>query len=129
MENLQHVIVPRVNYEGYSDDPALQLSGNPLLHHAPLFSAAGLAAGLWASESYRKIKQLDQYEFCLILSGRVRLVDRDGAQAEFGPGAAFLIEPGFDGEWHSEGGVRKFYLMLDADRQASVAATTAGGAA
>ena len=52
-------------------------------------------------------------ELCVLIEGSARLTD-DSGSVTFGPGAAFLIEPGFRGTWESIGRVTKIYAILDA---------------
>ena len=40
-------------------------------------------------------------ELCILLSGRVALVDEDGQRAEFGAGEAFFVPPSFSGTWET----------------------------
>ncbi len=68
--------------------------------------------GHWQSEAGLRAVCYDETEFCVILSGRVRLTGPDGA-AEFGPGEAFVIEAGFTGTWESLGPVEKLYAILE----------------
>lgn len=101
--------------EEYCDAPELVLGGQPLLRLWPLFEHLSGQAGLWSSDEYSKRKVLpDEYEFCLLLSGRVRIADVAGCSVEFGAGDAFLLEPGFDGSWTSLEPVRKFFMMMPA---------------
>lgn len=99
--------------EHYYDAPALVLGGKPELRLWPLFGHVAGSAGIWASDDYSKHKSLpNEYEFCLLFSGRVRIGDAAGRSIEFGAGDAFLLEPGFEGSWTSLEPVRKFFMML-----------------
>lgn len=68
--------------------------------------------GHWASEPGIRRVAYDETEFCVLLSGRVRL-EGEGGAVEFGPGDAFLIEAGFTGAWESIGQVVKLYAILE----------------
>lgn len=94
--------------------PGQLVSGSAAATTWNAFTGAGgrFHAGHWASEAGVRRVRYDETEFCLILSGRVRLAGRDGA-AEFAPGDAFVIEAGFEGTWESVGAVTKLYVVLD----------------
>lgn len=63
-------------------------------------SADGLlVAGTWTSTPGRWRAFADRDEFCVILSGHVRLIDDTGAAQEFRAGESFLIPDGFRGYW------------------------------
>jgi len=51
-------------------------------------------------------------EFCVMISGRVAVVDTTGGRREFGPGEAFVIPEGFAGTWETlEPSVKYFVAM------------------
>jgi uncharacterized cupin superfamily protein len=50
----------------------------------------------------------------VIIEGRARLTDAQGAGVEFGPGEAFVIAAGFEGTWESVGRLTKIYAILEA---------------
>ncbi|HEX8827086.1 MAG TPA: cupin domain-containing protein [Xanthobacteraceae bacterium] len=82
-----------------------------------------VTSGVWESEAFSKKKSHpDSMEFCYILEGNVRLADNKGGVALFGPGDAFIVEPGFDGVWESLNRVRKYFVI--AKCQAQAASTT-----
>jgi uncharacterized cupin superfamily protein len=70
-------------------------------------------AGHWQAEPGTLAVDYSETELCVILEGRVRLVDAAGAAAEFGPGDAFVIAAGFRGTWESIGRVTKIYAILE----------------
>jgi uncharacterized protein len=69
--------------------------------------------GQWQAEPGRIAVDYTESELCVILVGRVRLTDDAGRSAEFGPGDAFVIAPGFRGTWESIGRVVKTYAILE----------------
>lgn len=75
-------------------------------------AAGRFHVGHWASGPGVRRVAYDETEFCVLLSGRVRLEGAGGA-VEFGPGDAFLIEGGFAGTWESIGQVVKLYAILE----------------
>jgi uncharacterized cupin superfamily protein len=70
-------------------------------------------AGHWQAEPGVRAVDYAESEVCVILEGRVRLRDADGAAGEFGPGDAFVIAAGFRGTWESIGRVTKIYAVLE----------------
>lgn len=92
----------------------IMLAGNPETTTWPVFDSADgkINIGFWECEPYRKIKQSpNKVEYVYLLEGEVRLTDKEGNSKLFTTGQAFVIEPGFDGEWESIGKVRKHYVI------------------
>ena len=58
-----------------------------------------LTAGTWTSTPGKWHAFIDRDEFCMILSGHVRLIDEAGNAKEYRGGDAFLIPNGFRGYW------------------------------
>ena len=58
-----------------------------------------LIAGTWTSTPGKWHAFTDRDEFCMILSGHVRLIDEAGQAQTFRAGDAFLIPNGFRGYW------------------------------
>jgi uncharacterized protein len=71
--------------------------------------------GFWQGEPGRLRVVYTECELCVLVVGRVRLIDERGASAEFGPGDAFVIASGFRGTWESIGRVTKIYAVLQPD--------------
>jgi uncharacterized cupin superfamily protein len=51
-------------------------------------------------------------EFCVMLEGRVALVDSAGGRREFGAGEAFVVPRGFRGTWETLEPSRKYFVGL-----------------
>ncbi|MFT3972350.1 MAG: cupin domain-containing protein [Amaricoccus sp.] len=68
--------------------------------------------GIWHAEPGVRAVDYAETELCVILEGRVRLASDEGS-AEFGPGEAFVIAPGFRGSWECLGSVTKIYAILE----------------
>lgn len=117
MSELAHV--HRLSREGpglaadAAAEKVLAGSGAALAWNA--FSDAGgrFHVGQWQHGPGRLAVNYAESELCVILEGRVRLTDSAGAEAEFGPGAAFVIAAGFGGTWESIGRVTKIYAILE----------------
>ncbi|MEM7224484.1 MAG: cupin domain-containing protein [Pseudomonadota bacterium] len=84
-----------------ADLPDRVVEGDP--HHkiAMHFQSpdGGLSAGTWTSTPGRWHAFTDRDEFCMILSGHVRLIDEAGHAETYRGGDAFLIPNGFRGYW------------------------------
>jgi uncharacterized cupin superfamily protein len=50
-------------------------------------------------------------ELCVLLEGRIRLIDSSGAAREFGRGSTFVIPAGFEGVWETIEPVKKIYTI------------------
>ena len=84
-----------------ADLPDRVVEGDP--HHTirQLFESpdGALTAGTWTSTPGKWHAFTERDEFCMILSGHVRLIDEDGTAQTFRTGDAFLIPNGFRGYW------------------------------
>ncbi|MCX9156409.1 cupin domain-containing protein [Niveibacterium sp. 24ML] len=91
------------------------LSGNPQQIALNHYEGAGgrLLSGEWRCEpgAWRLVYDEDEYEFCQILEGHIRLTDAAGVAREFHAGDAFVIEAGFRGVWETIRYCRKHYVI------------------
>lgn len=101
--------LPRIGYSA----PELIVSGDPVeyayVHYTD--ESQRTVAGIWESEP--GALRFDAYpfdEFCYVLAGRIVLTDTAGDRREFGPGQAFFIRKGFNGEWSMPERTRKYYV-------------------
>ena len=69
--------------------------------------------GHWSSGSCKIKVAYSENEYCVLLSGRAKLTDANGASAEYGPNEPFVIHAGFDGTWESIGDVVKVYAIFE----------------
>jgi len=101
--------------EAFAPAPDRVLSGNPQQCAINHYAGAGdrLLAGEWRCEpgSWRVSYDADEYEFCQILEGHVRLTDEAGNSREFRTGDAFVVEAGFRGVWETLSYCRKHYVV------------------
>lgn len=77
-----------------------------------------LKAGIAAYES--SAIRLDGYpydEYCFVLTGELIVTDADGTTETYGPGDAFLMPRGFQGTWNMPQGLRKYFVIFDAEKQ------------
>lgn len=71
-----------------------------------------LVVGIWESEpGVLKLSDYPVAEYCKILTGQLRIRSADGAVTEHGPGSAFVIPPGFNGEWEMLTRLRKEFVV------------------
>lgn len=62
--------------------------------------ATSYTGGFWTGEPGAvRFESWPYNEICVILAGRVALVDEHGDRLEFGPGEAFHVPQGFRGDW------------------------------
>ena len=71
-------------------------------------------AGFWASDVGAMKVSYTEEELCVLLEGRIRLIDSSGASREFGAGSAFVIPAGFEGVWETLEPVKKIYTIWQA---------------
>lgn len=72
-----------------------------------------LFGGTW--EGAPGTLRMDPYpydEVCLMLAGRVALVDVDGGRREFGAGEAFFVPRGFRGTWETLEPSQKIFVGM-----------------
>jgi uncharacterized cupin superfamily protein len=88
-------------------------AGAPSTRVANAYSSADdhFHTGIWESTAGRWRVTYTEHEVCVLLTGRVRLIETSGESAEFAAGDAFLIPAGFDGEWETLEPVRKLYVI------------------
>ena len=100
--------------EAFAPAPERILSGDPQQLALNHYEGAGgrMNAGEWRCEpgAWRLFYD-DEYEFCQILEGHVRLTDSNGVVREFHAGDAFVIEAGFRGIWETVRYCRKHYVI------------------
>jgi uncharacterized protein len=96
-----------------ADLPERVVLGDP--HHKAVTrydsGETGLSAGTWISTPGRWHAFTDRDEFCVILSGHVRLIAKDGSAQTFKTGDSFLIPNGFEGYWDVIETTTKHYVI------------------
>ena len=55
-------------------------------------------------------------EVCIMISGRVALIDLDGNRREFSAGEAFFVPQSFRGTWETVEPSKKFFVALPGSR-------------
>lgn len=69
--------------------------------------------GLWEGEpGHVSFDSWPYTEFCVMLAGRVALVDREGGRREFIAGDAFVVPRGFSGTWQTLEPARKYFVAM-----------------
>ncbi len=91
------------------------LSGDPRQRIWNLYADAGgrFFAGRWASTTGAWRVRYTEHEFCHVLSGRMRIVSRDGAEWTFGAGDSFVVPAGFEGTWEVLEAAVKLYAIFE----------------
>ncbi|MDW5593403.1 cupin domain-containing protein [Conexibacter stalactiti] len=73
-----------------------------------------LFGGLWEGEpGTLRVQPYPYDEICVILSGRVALVDEQGGRREFGAGDAFFVPRSFSGTWETLEPSEKIFVGYD----------------
>ncbi len=98
-----------------ADLPDRVVQGDPMHQSVNRFSNANgdLIAGTWTSTPGKWHAFTERDEFCVILSGHVRLIGEDGTAQTFKTGDAFLIPNGFRGFWEVVETTTKHYVIRD----------------
>ncbi len=94
-------------------DSAVLLAGEPqtlafVTYDAPF---ERLCAGEWEATIGKWRVNYDEWEYCLIVSGRCIVTGDDGTVITAGPGDAFVLEPGFSGTWEVLEPMRKHFVV------------------
>ena len=91
--------------------------GAPLRRTWTLYESAaeGLAAGIWDCEPGRWRIEFGphEHEYFVVLAGRARIHDDNGAVTDIGPGQAVVIPAGFRGAFEVLEAVRKHFVVVD----------------
>ncbi len=97
-------------------DPAVVVSGQPETKTFVTYDASAerLCAGEWEAGIGKWRVTYDEWEYCLIVSGRCVVTGDDGTVITAGPGDAFVLEPGFTGTWEVLEPLRKHWVMRTA---------------
>ena len=72
-----------------------------------------VSAGDWSATPGRWRVAYDEWEFCQIVTGHGELREDGAAPVAIGPGDAFVIAPGFAGEWVVFEAMSKRFVVLD----------------
>ena len=102
-----------------SAPPERLIEGTPTFKTWELDTALAEAAkwgkirtGIWeATPGTTQSIKGETFEFCHILSGRVRITEKDGEIHEFTTGDNFVMKPGFVGTWQTIETVRKIWVI------------------
>jgi len=101
--------------ERFTPEPAKVLRGRPEQAARNDYCGADgrFNVGEWCCEpgAWRVAYDDDEYEFCRVLDGRVRLSDEAGRSREFRAGDSFVIAAGFRGVWETLEACRKHYVI------------------
>lgn len=94
-------------------NPEALLSGAPAPQARVTYDAPDerLCAGEWSAGVGTWRVSYDEWEYCLLISGRCVVTGDDGSRIEAGPGDAFVLEPGFTGTWEVLEPMRKHFVV------------------
>lgn len=93
--------------------PDALIAGDPAPTAAVTYDAPAerLCAGEWEAGIGKWRVAYDEWEYCLIISGRCIVTGDDGTVIAAGPGDAFVLEPGFTGTWEVIEPMRKHWVV------------------
>jgi hypothetical protein len=116
VSTVQIVRVTRTG-DGEVSQPAPErlVHGSPVqqLWNAFADSTGQFFAGHWSSTRGAWRIRYTETELCVILAGRIALVDTAGLREEFGPGEIFLIPAGYEGTWEVIEDCTKIYAIFE----------------
>ena len=98
-----------------ADLPDVVVSGDPQHETQTKFTSPDgtLLAGTWTSTPGKWRAFSGRDEFCVLLSGHVRLIHDDGSAQEYRAGDSFLIPNGFSGYWEVLETATKHFVIRD----------------
>ena len=79
-------------------------------HHAG--EDGRLHCGIWESTPGKVKIDYSEWEFCHLIAGKAVLTNDKGRKWTVKKGDAFIIPPGFKGNWETVKKVRKHYVIL-----------------
>ena len=94
-------------------DPGRIVSGSPeaCVRNGYSSSDDRRHVGLWDCSPGSWRVSYDEWEYCLILSGKVRLTGDDNTVIEASAGDSLVLEPGYSGVWEVLEPTRKLYVI------------------
>ena len=93
-------------------EKCLSGSGEQMVWNAFSDPSGQFHVGHWQGACGRLKVAYTEQEFCVLLSGTVRLEQEEtGTTATFTDGDAFVIPKGFKGVWETVESVKKFYVI------------------
>ena len=72
-----------------------------------------ISAGVWRASVGAWRVSYTEWEYCMILSGRMRLHPDDGTAVELSVGDGFAIAPGFSGVWEVVEDMAKHFVIVE----------------
>jgi uncharacterized cupin superfamily protein len=102
---------------GESVNPAPEniLAGIPRTRVSNQYSDARqeFFCGFWTSTAGKWRVRYTEYEFCVIVEGRVRIESASGEKYDFKAGDAFVVPAGFEGIWEVCEPCKKWYSIFE----------------
>ncbi|MEQ1123170.1 cupin domain-containing protein [Acinetobacter seifertii] len=75
-----------------------------------------LTGGTWSGEvGSLLLEEYPYHEICVMLSGHVALIDRQGGRKDFKAGEAFFVPKGFSGKWLTIEPSSKIFIAVTND--------------
>jgi uncharacterized cupin superfamily protein len=102
--------------ESSGPSPEKILSGIPRARVSTQFSdrAQQFFCGIWTSTSGKWRVRYTEYEFCVLIEGRVRIESAAGERLDLRAGDAFVVPAGFEGSWEVTEPCKKWFAVFEA---------------
>lgn len=77
-------------------------------------AAGSMNVGVWECTSCtERIRDYPYDQCCFVLEGRLTITDEEGESQTFGPGDAFVIPRGFNGDWKMTERYKNFFITVE----------------
>ena len=81
-------------------------------------AADNVNAGVWECTSCtERIRDYPFDQCCFVLEGSLTITDENGQSDTFGPGDAFIIPRGFNGDWQMTAQYKNFFVTVEPEQQ------------
>ena len=81
-----------------------------------------MTVGMWETSAFEsQMQPFSVHEFAQIVAGDVTITDADGTQHTFAAGDVVFVPEGTVCSWRSDGGLKKFYAIVDPNAGREVA--------
>ena len=99
----------------YSPDADKIVGGNPTQTVKNIYDdeTGVFSTGIWTGEiGIHKVNYTEE-EFCMLLTGKVKISSDDGSEKIFNTGDSFVIPSGFSGLWETIESASKIYVVYE----------------
>ena len=97
-------------------DPATVMEGvaEELGHIFFTNEKGNVNVGVWeCSRCTERVRDYPYDQCCFVLEGGLTIIDESGHEESFGPGDAFVIPKGFNGDWKMTERYKNFFITVE----------------